>query len=387
MAENSKIEWAHHTFNPWRGCQRVSEGCRNCYAETMSGRGPQVLGRWGPNGTRVVAAEKQWTDPVKWDRWAAAGTCYHCHGKSTRPTPGRCPVCDGTGNIGPYRGRVFCASPADVFEDWPGQMTDVGGNPVYRCDACRSSCWSRDGRTCDGCGTRAVPYTMHDARHRLFDMIARTPHLDWLLLTKRPSNVLPFTRRAIDPFYGPTGNEQGEPNGLDVAPLALLFPNLWIGTSVEDQPRADERTPELLKIPAAAHFLSGEPLLGALDLVRYLPNTFTGFPRGPRLSWVIVGGESGTGARECDVAWLRSVREQCRASGVPFFCKQLGAQAVEHARGTMTARLLKTARAADRVTGKWEARRALPLLDKKGGNPDEWPADLRVRQFPARAAA
>src|SRR3954469_785782 len=88
MSANSKIEWTHHTFNPWRGCTKVSAGCANCYAETQSGRNPRVLGVWGPKGTRVVAAEAYWREPLKWDAQAkAAGE----------------------------RRRVFCASLADVF--------------------------------------------------------------------------------------------------------------------------------------------------------------------------------------------------------------------------------------------------------------------------------
>lgn len=72
MAENSKIEWTHHTWNPWRGCTKVSAGCANCYAETLSGRNPKTLGIWGPQGTRVVASESTWKEPMKWDREAAA---------------------------------------------------------------------------------------------------------------------------------------------------------------------------------------------------------------------------------------------------------------------------------------------------------------------------
>ncbi|HMV87213.1 MAG TPA: phage Gp37/Gp68 family protein [Blastocatellia bacterium] len=92
MGQDSKIEWTHHTFNPWRGCTKVSDGCKNCYAETMSKRNPAVLGIWGDNGTRVVAAESYWRQPLKWNREAE--------------TAGE-------------RRRVFCASLADVLEDRP----------------------------------------------------------------------------------------------------------------------------------------------------------------------------------------------------------------------------------------------------------------------------
>ena len=138
MAENSKIEWTHHTFNPWRGCTKVSAGCANCYAETMSARNPAVLGQWGPRGTRVIAAESYWRQPLKWDRHAAAAG---------------------------ERRRVFCASLADVFEG-PETMPE--------------SEWPK----------------VEAARHRLFNLIEQTPNLDWLLLTKRPQNLesmLPWT--------------------------------------------------------------------------------------------------------------------------------------------------------------------------------------------------
>lgn len=134
MAENSKIEWTTHTFNPWRGCTKVSEGCRNCYAETMSGRNPKVLGVWGPSGTRVVASEAMWREPLKWNADAAKRGVH---------------------------ARVFCASLADVFE----------GPETMPADA-----WPK----------------VRAARVRLFHLMNATPHLDWLLLTKRPENVRRF---------------------------------------------------------------------------------------------------------------------------------------------------------------------------------------------------
>jgi len=93
MGERTDIQWCDHTFNPWRGCQRVSPGCHNCYAETLSRRNPKVLGEWGPTGLRAIASESYWKQPLAWDRAAKkAGE----------------------------RRRVFCASLADVFEDHPG---------------------------------------------------------------------------------------------------------------------------------------------------------------------------------------------------------------------------------------------------------------------------
>jgi protein gp37 len=144
MGANSGIEWTHHTFNPWRGCTRVSPGCQHCYAEQMSGRNPAVLGVWGPRGARAIAAESYWRQPLRWNAEAEqAGE----------------------------RRRVFCASLADVFEGY------------------------------DTMPERSRPY-VGAARQRLWNLISETEHLDWLLLTKRPENMrrmLPADFRA-DPW-------------------------------------------------------------------------------------------------------------------------------------------------------------------------------------------
>lgn len=286
--ENSKIEWTHHTFNPWRGCTKVSAGCDNCYAEKMSGRNPKTLGVWGKHGTRVVASDAMWREPLKWNRAAEQAGERH---------------------------RVFCASLADVFE-----------------------------------GNETLPdYTYHSivaARQRLFRLIVDTPHLDWLLLTKRPQNVEAVLKQAFPSFAG-----------LDVSRanpfIDAWLDRVWLGTSVEDQKTADERIPELLKIPAKVRFLSMEPLLGPVDLSRWLvpwnravdhSGAFPTHILGPRddgiypmdcdcgwsnenddhIDWVIVGGESGPKARPMHPDWVRSIRDQCQEAGVPFFFKQWG---------------------------------------------------------------
>ena len=166
------------------------------------------------------------------------------------------------------RYRVFCASLADVFDN-------------------------------------AVPA---EWRRDLWTLIDATPHLDWLLLTKRPQNIarmLP-TRTWSD--------------GGDHAP------NIWLGTTVENQAEADRRIPHLLAVPAARRFLSCEPLLGPVDLSASLPLTRgnpCGEPDTP-VRWIIAGGESGPKARPSHPDWFRSLRDQCQAAGVPFFFKQWG---------------------------------------------------------------
>jgi protein gp37 len=259
------------TFNPWRGCTKVSPGCTHCYAETLSHRNPKVLGIWGDNGTRVVASEAAWREPWKWDR--AAGAAGERH-------------------------RVFCASLADVFEDRPELVAP---------------------------------------RVRLFHLINETPNLDWLLLTKRPENIRRFC-----------GAPDVRRSWAESTP-----PNVWLGTSIENQATADERIPHLLKTPAAVRFLSCEPLLGPVDLMPWFqrgercrecgstklgtldpcgPDWYAGLPplctrcggltESP-IHWVIVGGESGPKARPMHPAWARSLRDQCQAAGVSYFMKQM----------------------------------------------------------------
>lgn len=238
MGEQSKIEWTHHTFNPWWGCFKVSDGCKHCYADTLAKRyGHNV---WGPakSTSRRMMSENYWKQPLKWNASAAKRG---------------------------VRERVFCASMADVFEDHPDVV---------------------------------------EARVRLLGLILATPHLDWLLLTKRPENIKPILQ-AIPISGGETAWDMWNE-----------FTNVRTGTSVENQEQANKRIPELIKV-GGQHFLSCEPLLGEVMLARqWLPH----------LHWVIVGGESGHGARPMHPDWARSLRDQCNEAGVAFFFKQWGEQ-------------------------------------------------------------
>jgi protein gp37 len=176
-------------------------------------------------------------------------------------------------------------------------------------------------------------------------LIHYTPHLDWLLLTKRPQNW----RSRLEATGGcDFDSDFSNPSGMIGEWLRGRAPeNVWIGTTVEDQTRADQRIPELMKIPAVVRFLSCEPLLGPLDLYNGDPDprlgghtatrTYLGDwwepgdnPRGPSrhgVDWVICGGESGHGARVMNPDWARSLRDQCAAAEVSFFFKQWGKQA------------------------------------------------------------
>jgi hypothetical protein len=164
-----------------------------------------------------------------------------------------------------------------------------------------------------------------------------------------------------------------DPSTLEKSPfLALLgpawpLPNVWIGVSVEDQQRADERIPDLLKTPAAVRFLSCEPLIADIDLAAWLSG----------LSWVIVGGESTERARPMHLAWARAIRDQCTRAGVPCFVKQLGSVwARDHENGCRIAREAILDSDAPEWADPWIA------TDAKGGDIGVWPEDLRVRQFP-----
>lgn len=195
------------------------------------------------------------------------------------------------------RKRVFCSSMADVFEILPKR--------------------NAQGRAVQDCG-----------RARLWPLIGATPYLDWLLLTKRPENV------------------------AQLAPWDEWPENVWIGTTAEDQRRADERTRHLIGIPAKVRFLSCEPMLEGVDLHALVK------PSNPDgVHWVIVGGESGNGARAFDTGWARRIAWACRREGSALFVKQLGSNPHDG-----TARL--------------------GLRDSKGGDPLEWPEDLRVQEWP-----
>lgn len=259
MAENSGIEWTHHTFNPWIGCTKISAACDNCYAEEWNKRFDGGS-NWGPHADR--RRTKNWAAPVKWNKEAAA--------------------------LG-IRYRVFCASLADVFDNHKSIA------PEWRGD--------------------------------LWRLIRDTPHLDWLLLTKRPMNIA----KMLPPDWG---------DG---------YANVWLGATVENK-EATSRIWHLVKVPAVVHFLSCEPLLEGIDL------TWCGLPvnqsgvldclRGfswieqwhdgegkerekqkvkdwpYKIDWVIAGGESGSQSRSADPDWFRTLRDQCSAAGVAFLFKQ-----------------------------------------------------------------
>lgn len=302
MGENSKIGWTHHTFNLWIGCEKIAAGCLNCYAAVLA----SVYGwaEWGKEslgGSRRVASESKWREPLKWDRAAAkAGE----------------------------RRRVFCASLADVWEDWRGPMLHASGVPLWRMhdDNGHAYRWGA-GHVLDVPGS-GVPLTAADVRRRLFELIDATPNLDWLVLTKRPENV-----RRLWPLAAPFTASDGS---ADV--IRRRLENLWLGTSISDPDTAENNLRELygLRTLSPVVFASAEPLVAPIDFAFLRTDPLNsglaltdgfGFVDGEgpaALDWLIVGGESGPDGkrRDCGVAALVDVARQAVAADVPVYVKQ-----------------------------------------------------------------
>ena len=327
----SKIEWTDVTWNPVIGCAKVSAGCKNCYAETMAARVALMQKAQGKQSPylRVVDVERR--------RWN--GRAVFLPERLGEPLRWCKPR------------RVFVNSMSDLFHE------DISFEQIAA----------------------------------VFGVMAATPHLTYQVLTKRPARALKFFRWVSD---------QGEHSVWVLVDAATScgaedarwmkhppsdwrwpLPNVHIGVSVEDQAAADERIPLLLQCPAALRFLSVEPLLGPVDigLMGTLPQSIAPLytMAYESIGWVIVGGESGPGARPCKVEWIRSVVEQCRAAGVPVFVKQLGARPTFplHTVDDLPADHLRMTKR----DGRWHL---VDMRDRKGADPGEWPDDLRVQEFP-----
>lgn len=259
MADQKKqggIAWTDATFNPVRGCRKLSAGCAHCYAAELSRVNPGVLGTWGANGQRVVSPDGWEARFDAWEKKAA---------KAGKPM------------------RVFVNSMWD-----PGEGPDVNG---------------KEGR--DGPRAEYLPVLL-----KLVQIARRCPHLQLQMLTKRPWNLVVWWRKLA---WYMTDDATGK---------TVEWPtNLWVGASTENQEEADERIPWLMQFPAAVRFLSVEPMLGPVDLAGWAIDAEGSYPL-DRLAWVIAGCESGRGARPMGLGWVRSLRDQCVAAGVPFFFKQ-----------------------------------------------------------------
>ncbi len=307
----TKIEWTDVTWNPTTGCSKISPGCKNCYAiksaRRMGGNPNAKIKARFAGMTERVGGELNWTGVVKL-----------APGKLADPLHWRKPR------------RVFVNSMSDLFHE--------------------------------GLSNEEIA--------AVFGVMAACPQHTFQVLTKRSERMREwFEWGGCEEIYAHwVGDTKLE---IQAWPL----PNVWLGVSVENQEQADKRIPDLLDCPAAVRFLSCEPLLGPLEIKHRMQAKFP-WGRKPymnanaymrshntaKIDWVIVGGESGPKSRECDVAWIGSIVNQCKGEGCPVFVKQLGARSgVFYEDGSFDQTKLK---------------------DKKGGDPSEWPELLNVRQFP-----
>lgn len=325
MADRSKIEWVNRvlpdgrvvlgmTLNPWVGCEKVSPACTNCYAERDATNKKFVV--WGGEsvgGQRRVTVDSTWRKPLSW-----ADRAYK----------------DGV------RPLVFCASWADVFEDWHGPMLDTHFNRLYRRADGASDSWlglpghMKDTKVTLG-GVEYAAVTMADCRVRLFKLIAATAHgLDWLLLTKRPDvahrvwvQVTAAYRHALNFYRDNPAFEEARGLFKGDSP-----PNVWLGFTAESQEWFDKRVGYVNNTPAVRRFVSSEPMVGGIVMAGesggkvYNHLSRPDDPKG--LHWIITGGESGDKARPAPTKWYTDLRDQCAAAGTPFFFKQWG-EAVE----------------------------------------------------------
>lgn len=322
---NTSIEWTDRTWNPVRGCSRISPGCVNCYAE-------KIASRFSDEGQAFHLFAERHPKP----HWT--GLLELMPDKLREPLSWRTPS------------RVFVNSMSDLFHE---SLTD-------------------------------------DTIDWIFAVMALCPQHTFQILTKRAERMYQWAdrlQRMADEWAPKTKN--GRFTASDVLNLRWMhdtfgrgpaFPhtpwplqNVWLGVSAENQEMLDKRAGWLVKTPAAVRFVSGEPLLEEISFrwAKWAPlqqhphkNNHLDGLRG--LDWVIVGGESGPGARTLDIAWVRTVVKQCRLAGVACFVKQLGGHAIDS-------------------TEPWRVIRGQqlePLSDRKGSDMSEWPTDLRVRQFP-----
>lgn len=354
----TSIEWTHlpgysgKTWNPLLGCRRVSPGCGvtdagGCYAERMArrlsgpGRPYEGLVRGGPKGPR-------WTG----ERRTASE-------RMTIPIRRRVPTV------------WFVNSMGDLFFEG---HSDEDIDQVF---GVMWACLYAAGRA----GDDGVPGHVFQC------------------LTKRAGRMHDYMnqdRRRQHAEAAVTYGGGRDPDGIFDMVMGHRgpHPRIWLGVSAEDQQRADERIPWLLDTPAAVRFVSAEPLLGPIDFTRIRSGedtidalggtlvTPTGVPEYPEQGYpvepidqIIVGGESGPGARPMDVGWVRSIKRQCREADAAFFFKQMGAQAIV----TEDIREVVRIPAGHHIEG---GVATLRFRDRKGGDPTEWPRDLRVREFP-----
>jgi len=310
MSQNSSIEWTDHTASPWHGCEHgvyidaggnehEHPGCAHCYAERQAKRNPGVLGVWGKEGTRVRSALFV-SNCLRWNK--QAGEDYERWKFAIENFQG-----GEYDAIEPFHWPTVFPSICDPLEAWGGAIEDSRGVQWFKRDdgSFTTSDHYRD----------TVAVTMDDLRRELFQTVDACQNLRFLLLTKRPQNI----RKMWVPTQW-VGRCASFPNCDHPDCVAGRFrANVCLLTSVSDQATADAFTDDITACSdlCAAVGISLEPMLGPVKLSeRFLA-------LGDR-AWVIVGGESGHGARPMHPDWVRSIRDQCVSAGVPFFFKQWG---------------------------------------------------------------
>jgi LSD1 subclass zinc finger protein len=385
MKHKTSIEWTHQkgyqgaVWNPTTGCTRVSAGCDNCYAfalhdhrykvnadaamaEYRAGRGEIP---YKPAGARAAGVAMPWSKQYD----LPFSRVQLMEERVEGPLRVRRPTC------------YFVDSMADLFhEDVPDEFIE-----------------------------------------RVWKTMVLAEEHRFLILTKRPERMRSFvtawTQREAGEVLALAGQFEHD-RSLDLRGDGELVrnlranaekprPNIWLGTSVEDQASADERIPHLIATPAAVRFLSCEPLLAPVDITRFrhqykdwCPKCRRELERPPgaqaiecaacgtaaallipnELDWVIVGGESGPRARPMDLAWARSLVAQCRAAGVTPFMKQLGSKP-GYQGDVLAAAPHPDWRHTDRDP-KHPGWTLYGLRESHGRDMSEWPEDLRVREFP-----
>lgn len=364
MADGTAIEWSDASWNPIAGCDLVSAGCTNCYAMKMAAR-LEAMGQAKYAGlTRKVKGRPVWTGKIAWDEVALLAPLSW-----TKPR------------------KIFLASMSDIFH--PG-VTDAQLDMI-------------------------------------FAVMALTPHHTYMVLTKRPDRQRVYlsdphmpsrVARAVldmalaDPVLfrrkpWPT-RSIGDSDAPDDVTVDFPLPNVWAGTSVEDQSTANERIPLLLDTPAAVRWISAEPLLEEVDLTKIADargfasvlepaeiNGGTGqaIAARPALDLVVPGGESGPRARPTWVPAIRSIVRQCREAGVPVFVKQMGSNVRDRndagfegcgaTEWHLTDEVAQIEHNPNGHQEEWQgAEIRIRLKSPKGGDMAEWPEDLRVREYP-----
>lgn len=354
MADKSDIEWTDATWNPITGCSVVSPGCTNCYAMKLAGTrlqhhpsraGLTTMSKAGPVWNGQVRLNDEWLlQPLHWKAPRRIFVCAH--------------------------GDLFHESVPDEWIDRVFAVMALAPQHTFQVLTKRSK--------------RMRKYlATSGAVDKVVDAIREIG-----LAAELRSRANPSTRRMITQDQIIDTDARATAFNLEGGYSEWPLPNVWLGVSTEDQQRADERIPDLLATPAAVRFISAEPLLGALDISTpfHSGRPYLGLPihqnphdqtwhqygrSGSHLDWVIVGGESGSGARRMHPDWVRSLRDQCAAAGVPFFFKQWGEWA-PYDRSAYASSKLASPNSLDNPMQRFGKARAGRLLDgvERNGMPE-----------------